>query len=150
MTLGKGLGGGVPLSALLAKKHCSCFEMGDQGGTYCGNPLVCAAGVAVMHNLLAEGFLENIRVKGEELASGLRAISKDFGLGEVRGAGMLLALELRGNDGAQVVKLAREAGFLLNAPRPHLLRFMPALNTSSAEIAEGIAILRQVIRTVTQ
>ncbi len=150
MTLGKGLGGGVPLSALLAKKFCSCFEMGDQGGTYCGNPLVCAAGVAVMHSLLADGFLENSRVKGEELAVGLRAISKEFGLGEVRGAGMLLALELAGNDGTQVVKLAREAGLLLNAPRPHLLRFMPALNTTSVEIAEGMEILRQVIRTVIQ
>lgn len=150
MTLGKGLGGGVPLSALLAKKSCSCFEMGDQGGTYCGNPLVCAAGVAVMHSLLAEGFLDNSRVKGEELAEGLRAISGEFGLGEVRGAGMLLALELGGNDGTQVVKLAREAGLLLNAPRPHLLRFMPALNTTPAEIAEGLEILRQVIRTITQ
>lgn len=150
MTLGKGLGGGVPLSALLAKKFCSCFEMGDQGGTYCGNPLVCAAGVAVMHSLLAEGFLENSRVKGEELAEGLRAISKGFGLGEVRGTGMLLALELGENDGAQVVKLAREAGLLLNAPRPHLLRFMPALNTTSSEISEGMEVLRQVIRTVTQ
>lgn len=150
MTLGKGLGGGVPLSALLAKKFCSCFETGDQGGTYCGNPLVCAAGVAVMHSLLAEGFLEDGRVKGEELAAGLRAVSKEFGLGEVRGVGMLLALELGGNDGMQVVKLAREAGLLLNAPRPHLLRFMPALNTTSTEIAEGMEILRHVIRTVTQ
>ena len=148
MTLGKGLGGGVPLSALLAKKFCSCFEMGDQGGTYCGNPLVCAAGVAVMHSLLADGFLENSRVKGEELAMGLRSISKEFGLGEVRGAGMLLALELGGNDGTQAVKLAREAGLLLNAPRPHLARFMPALNTTSSEIAEGTEILRQVIQAV--
>jgi acetylornithine/N-succinyldiaminopimelate aminotransferase len=124
--------------------------MGDQGGTYCGNPLVCAAGVAVMHSLLAEDFLENSRATGEDLAGGLRAISKEFGLGEVRGAGMLLALELGGNDGAQAVKLAREAGLLLNAPRPHLLRFMPALNTTPAEVAEGLSILRQVIRTLTQ
>ena len=150
MTLGKGLGGGVPLSALLAKKFCSCFEMGDQGGTYCGNPLVCAAGVAVMHSLLAEGFLDNSRVKGEELAEGLGAISEEFGLGEVRGAGMLLALELGRIEGAQVVKFAREAGLLLNAPRPHLLRFMPALNTTSGEIAEGMEVLRQVIRTVAE
>ncbi|HXU93972.1 MAG TPA: acetylornithine transaminase [Gallionella sp.] len=150
MTLGKGLGGGVPLSALLAKKSCSCFEIGDQGGTYCGNPLVCAAGVAVMHSLLADGFLENSRSKGAELAAALRAMAEEFGLGEVRGAGMLLALELGRIEGAQVVELAREAGLLLNAPRPHLLRFMPALNTTSAEIAEGIAILRQVIGTVVQ
>lgn len=150
MTLGKGLGGGVPLSALLAKKFCSCFEMGDQGGTYCGNPLVCAAGVAVMQSLLAQDFLENSRARGDELAGGLRAISKEFSLGAVRGAGMLLALELRGNEGMQVIKLARESGLLLNAPRPHLLRFMPALNTTSAEVAEGMNVLRQVMRTIYQ
>ncbi len=103
-----------------------------------------------MHSLLAEDFLENSRVKGEELAEGLRAISKEFGLGEVRGAGMLLALELGGNVGTQLVKHAREAGLLLNAARPHILRFMPALNTTASEIAEGMEILRQVIRTVTQ
>lgn len=150
MTLGKGLGGGVPLSALLAKKSCACFEFGDQGGTYCGNPLVCAAGVAVMRTLLADGFLANSRSKGAELAAGLRAIAAEFGCGEVRGAGMLLALELKGNQGAQAVELARQAGLLLNAPRPHLLRFMPALNTTSAEIAEGLALLRQVIGSVVQ
>ena len=143
MTLGKGIGGGVPLSALLAKKACSCFAPGDQGGTYCGNPLVCAAGLAVVHALLADKFLEGVRRVGHLLARGLRQISSEFGLGEVRGQGMLLALELGRGDAHEIVAAARGAGLLVNAPRAHCLRFMPALNTTEEEIAEGLDLLRQ-------
>jgi acetylornithine/N-succinyldiaminopimelate aminotransferase len=145
MTLGKGLGGGVPISALLAKQACSCFVPGDQGGTFCGNPLVCAAALSVVESLTADGFLEQSRAVGLHLEAGLREISAKFGLGRVRGRGMLLALEL-GFDGApQIVERARERGLLLNAPRPHCLRFMPALNTTTAEVAEGIGILSRVV-----
>lgn len=147
MTLGKGLGGGVPLSALVAKASCSCFAPGDQGGTYCGNPLACAAGVAVIETLLAEGFLAATRHAGERLAEGLGALSREFGLGEVRGTGLLLALELGQEVAPDVVTRAREEGLLLNAPRPHCLRFMPALNTTEDEIEEGLRILRRVIRS---
>ncbi|MEI7431399.1 MAG: acetylornithine transaminase [Betaproteobacteria bacterium] len=145
MTLGKGIGGGVPLSALLAKQACSCFVPGDQGGTYCGNPLMCAAGLAVMHSLLAEGFLTVSQQISMVMADGLRALSDEFGLGEVRGQGWLQALELGGQSSSQVVTLARERGLLLNAPRPNCLRFMPALNTTLAELDEGFEILRQTL-----
>ncbi|MBS1191268.1 MAG: aminotransferase class-III [Rhodocyclaceae bacterium] len=148
MTLGKGLGGGIPLSALLAKESCSCFAPGDQGGTYCGNPLVCAAGVAVINSLLADGFLEASRDAGQQLADGLKAVSEEFALGEVRGKGLLLALELGRELGPEIVSRARDAGLLLNAPRPHCLRFMPALNTTPAEIQEGIQVLRRIVREV--
>ncbi|MTJ79728.1 MAG: acetylornithine transaminase [Telmatospirillum sp.] len=145
MTLGKGLGGGVPLSALLAKRQVSCFEPGDQGGTFCGNPLCCAAGVAAMRSLAAPGFLEGMRSVGLSLADGLRALSRDLGLGDVRGRGMLLALELGSDTAPGVVERARDAGLLINAPRPHCLRFMPALNTTAAEVAEGLGLLRAVL-----
>lgn len=145
MTLGKGLGGGVPLSALLAKTACCCFEPGDQGGTFCGNPLMCAAGVAVMRSLLADGFLEASRAVGAQLADGLTDLAKEFQLGQVRGHGWLLALELGRDMAAQVVTLARSQGLLLNAPRPNCLRFMPALNSTPAEVREGLALLRQVL-----
>lgn len=147
MTLGKGIGGGVPLSALLAKKACSCFVPGDQGGTYCGNPLSCAAGAAVLRTLSGDGFLAQVRSVGAELAAGLMAISAEFGLGEVRGSGLLLALELGRDGAADVVLAARERGLLLNAPRPQCLRFMPALNTSRTEVAAGLALLRAVLAT---
>lgn len=124
MTLGKGLGGGVPISALLAKQSCSCFEYGDQGGTFCGTPLITAVGVAVIRHLLSDGFLEASRQVGAQLADGLIALSKEFSLGAVRGKGTLLALELGSDAGSKIVNAARDRGLLLNAPRPHCLRFM--------------------------
>jgi len=143
MTLGKGIGGGVPLAALLAKKACSCFAPGDQGGTYCGNPLVCAAGLAVLETLTEGGFLAGVRNIGTQFAEELRSLAADFGLGEVRGRGLLLALELGSDTAPEVVARARDLGLLVNAPRPHCLRFMPALNTTVEELAEGVALLRQ-------
>lgn len=146
MTLGKGLGGGVPISALLAKQSCACFEYGDQGGTFCGTPLATAAGLAVIRTLLSDGFLENSRQATSHLADGLKAVSQEFGLGEVRGKGALLALELNANKGSEIVAAAREKGLLLNAPRPHCLRFMPPLNITDAEVDEGLGLLRQVLK----
>lgn len=148
MTLGKGLGGGTPLSALLARKEVSCFVPGDQGGTFCGNPLICAAGVAVMETLLAPGFLPRSQALAALFAERLRALSLQKGLGEVRGQGWLLALELGQDCAPRIVEEARHQGLLLNAPRPHCLRFMPALNTTEAQIDEGISILRQILNTV--
>lgn len=148
MTLGKGLGGGVPISALLARAACSCFEPGDQGGTYCGNPLVCAVGLAVMRELTREGFLDAVQASGEALAAALRQLSAEFGLGQVRGQGLLLALEMPAGNSAEVVLRARERGLLINAPRPNTLRFMPALNTTAGEIEEGMGLLRQALADV--
>ena len=145
MTLGKGIGGGVPLAALLAKKSCSCFAPGDQGGTYCGNPLVCAAGLAVLGTLNSGGFLPAVwRIAGLFIEE-LRHLSAEFGLGEVRGRGLLLALELGRDIAPDVVARARDLGLLINAPRPHCLRFMPALSTTADELSEGMALLRQAL-----
>ncbi|MDP5240567.1 acetylornithine transaminase [Uliginosibacterium sp. 31-16] len=146
MTLGKGIGGGVPLAALLARESVCCFEYGDQGGTYCGNPLMCAAGLAVMQSLARADFLARVNTLGEQLAMGLRRLSQRFGLGEVRGRGLLLALVLSRDLGAEVVLQARERGLLLNSPRPDLLRFMPALNSTHAEIEEGLELLGGVLQ----
>jgi len=134
MTLGKGLGGGVPLAALAARAAVCCFEPGDQGGTFNGNPLMTAAGCAVMQALLAPGFLEEVARKGEHLRLRLEQLSARHGLGEVRGQGLLLALELGSDLGPLLVERARERGLLLNSPRASVLRFMPALNVGEAEI----------------
>jgi acetylornithine/N-succinyldiaminopimelate aminotransferase len=134
MTLGKGIGGGVPLAALLAREAACCFEHGDQGGTYNGNPLMTAVGAAVLEALLAPGFLQGVAARGEQLERGLAALSRQRGLGEVRGRGLLMALDLGRDAGASVVEHARANGLLLNSPRPNTLRFMPALNVSAEEI----------------
>jgi acetylornithine/N-succinyldiaminopimelate aminotransferase len=146
MTLGKMLGGGVPLAALVAKEVVSCFSHGDQGGTFNGNPLMAAVGIAVMDAVLAPGFLESVQDRGAELSQGLSALSARHGLGEVRGRGLLIALDLKHDIGANVVELARNAGLLLNAPRPNLLRFMPALNVTREEIDAMLGILDQVLQ----
>lgn len=145
LTLGKGIGGGVPLAALLAKRAASCFEAGDQGGTYNGNPLCCAAGIAVLNTLLEPGFLQQVVASGEYLAKGLTQLSGQYELGEVRGRGLLLALNTASIDARQIVAAALEQGLLINAPRPETLRFMPALTVSSDEIDTMLSILNGVI-----
>lgn len=148
MTLGKGIGAGVPLAALLAKEEVCCFEPGDQGGTYNGNPLMAAAGCAVIEEILRPGFLEHTREMGESLRYGLEQLSLKYGLGEVRGAGLLLALVLSDAKGDAIVEKAREQGLIINAARPDTLRFMPALNVTLDEIAICLGILDQVLGEV--
>jgi acetylornithine/N-succinyldiaminopimelate aminotransferase len=138
MTLGKGIGGGVPLAALLATDAASCFEHGDQGGTFNGNPLMCAAGLAVLEQVGKPDFLKSVSETGLYLESELQRMSARHGLGEVRGQGLLLALDLKRPIAASIVAQAFERGLLLNAPQPDALRFMPALNVTRAEIAEMI------------
>ena len=142
MTLGKGLGAGVPLAALLASAGASCFEYGDQGGTFNGNPLMAAVGCAVMEAVDRKEFLETVAANGSYLAERLRALSANLGHGEVRGRGLLLALELRGLDAKKVASNALDRGLLINAPRPDSLRLMPALNVSLDEIDQMMALLR--------
>lgn len=148
MTLGKGIGGGVPLAALLCKEAFACFEPGDQGGTYNGNPLMTAVGVAVIKALLAPGFLQSVVDQGYYLQAGLKKLVEKHGLEGERGEGLLRALKLGAPIGGQIVEIARDlapTGLLLNSPRPDLLRFMPALNVTSAEIDQMIELLSGIL-----
>jgi acetylornithine/N-succinyldiaminopimelate aminotransferase len=145
MTLGKGIGGGVPLAALLAKEDVCCFEHGDQGGTYNGNALMTAAGLAVLETVGAPAFLRAVESMGAYLAGELERLSARHGLGSVRGRGLLLALDLGRPIGGDVVTRAREAGLLINSPRPDSLRFMPALNVTREEIGQMIAMLDRAL-----
>lgn len=151
MTLGKGIGGGVPLAALLATDAAACFVPGDQGGTYNGNPLMTAVGISVIEQLLAPGFLESVRAKGALLSKELSAISQEFNLLGERGEGLLRALILNQDVGSKLVELARDqnpVGLLINSPRPNLLRFMPALNVSNEEILQMCQMLRVLLKEV--
>jgi acetylornithine/N-succinyldiaminopimelate aminotransferase len=141
MTLGKGIGAGVPLAALLSKKEVSCFVAGEQGGTYNGNPLMTAVGIAVIDLLTSTGFFDDLQIRSEYLTEKLIEISQKFGLGEVRGRGMLQALNTGDKNSSEIVKKAMENGLILNAPRPDTLRFMPSLLTSKDEIDLMINIL---------
>ncbi len=146
MTLGKGLGGGVPLAALVAVDHACCFEYGDQGGTFNGSPLMAAVGCAVVDTVRRPEFLAAVTAMGDYLMTRLDALSAALGHGEVRGRGLLVALELRGLDASKVARAAMDRGLLINAPRPDALRFMPALNVSRDEIDQMLALLEASLR----
>ena len=151
MTLGKGIGGGVPLAALLATDAVACFVPGDQGGTYNGNPLMTAVGISVIEQLLAPGFLESVKAKGELLKSELLKLCAEFHLEGERGEGLLRALMLGKDIGGKLVELARDRnpeGLLINSPRPNLLRFMPALNVSDDEIRQMCNMLRELLKEI--
>jgi acetylornithine/N-succinyldiaminopimelate aminotransferase len=159
MTLGKGLGGGVPLAALCAKEAVSVFEPGEQGGTFNGSPLMTAVGCAVMEEMLKPGFLASVADTGKYLSERLSDLVRELGLSHERGWGLLRALDLGADFGGPVVAYARDGlekhpgwestGLLLNAPRPDTLRFMPALNVTRDEIdrmIEGARIGIEAVR----
>jgi acetylornithine/N-succinyldiaminopimelate aminotransferase len=141
MTLGKGLGGGVPLSAVLANARASCFEHGDQGGTYNGNPLVTAVGKVVLDTVSEPVFLEQVCKREAELKVGLRQLSEYHDIVEVRGRGLLYAVRLATSRAAEVSRKAFDLGLLINAAKPDVLRFMPSLRVSSSEMNRFIDLL---------
>jgi acetylornithine/N-succinyldiaminopimelate aminotransferase len=156
MTLGKGLGGGVPLAALCAKDEVSVFAHGEQGGTFNGSPLMTAVGCAVMEALLAPGFLDGVATTGAHLGRQFEGLVGELGLSHERGLGLLRALDLGVPAAGRAVAYARDqlekhpgwesTGLLLNAPRPDTLRFMPALNVTPAEIDQMIEGARIAIK----
>lgn len=148
MTLGKGIGGGVPLAALLATKEACCFAHGDQGGTFNGNPLMCAAGLAVIEEIGRPEFLKSVAETGRYVEAELQRLSARHGLGEVRGRGLLLALDLKLPIAPALASRAFDMGLLLNAPQPDTLRFMPALNVTREDVAEMIEMLDVVLTKV--
>lgn len=151
MTLAKGIGGGVPLAALLARQEVCVFSHGDQGGTYNGNPLMAAVGVAVFDALAAPGFMESVNARAKQLSEGLLALSAKYGMKGERGMGLLRALVMDRDDGPAIVEAARNLtpnGLLLNAPRGNLLRFMPALNVTAEEIDAMLTQLDGLIAAV--
>jgi acetylornithine/N-succinyldiaminopimelate aminotransferase len=148
MTLAKGLGGGVPLAALVAHRDVSCFDYGDQGGTFCGNPLMAAVGCAVIQEITKPGFLSRVTQAGATLTTHLNTLSRKHGAGAVRGKGLLLALDLKRPIATHVAELALTRGLLINAPRPDSLRFMPALNVTDAEINQMADILDGVLTDI--
>ncbi len=146
MTLGKGLGGGVPIAALLATNNASCFVHGDQGGTWCGNPLMTAVGSAVIEQVSQPKFLAAITENGQYLYDGLSELSASHDHGPVRGRGLLLAMQLNKACGSEIVDQALANHLLINAPRADCLRFMPALNVSREEINTMLNTLDDVFK----
>jgi acetylornithine/N-succinyldiaminopimelate aminotransferase len=135
-TLGKGLGAGLTISAVLASERAACFELGDNGSTHGGNPLMASVALAVCRVIADPSFLAAVEQRGRELASTLTILATRWGRASVRGRGLLAAIVLDDAFAAPLAELARAEGLLLNAARPTILRFMPQLRVSSAEMRE--------------
>ncbi|MEX5589314.1 aspartate aminotransferase family protein [Pseudomonas urmiensis] len=136
ITLGKGLGGGVPLAALLARGTACCAEPGELEGSHHGNALMSAAGLAVLRTVLEPGFFEHVQDSGRHLREGLSRLAGRYGQGEVRGQGLLWALQLQEDLAQELVEAALHEGLLLNAPQADVVRFSPALTVNKGNIDE--------------
>jgi len=141
VTLGKGLGGGAPISALLANNALCCFQPGDQGSTFGGNPLLAAVASAVLAQVNSSEFQKRIEQSGEKLKQGLESV---YGVGSVRGRGLLLAVDIPAGNASALVLKALEHKLLINAPNDHCLRFMPALTVQHSSIDSVIALLAEM------
>ena len=139
ISLGKGLGGGVPIGAFMSKDACMSLEPGDHGSTFGGNPLTTAAAYASTKYIVDHDMSANALEMGERLMAGLEGLKSRFDfISEARGMGLLVALEFDGDIAAKVVAQSNEDGLLLNPVRPNAIRFMPPLNVSAGEIDEGV------------
>ncbi len=149
MTLAKGLGGGVPIGAFMAKKHAAVLTPGDHGTTFGGNPLACAVGYTVVDYVIKRKVLANAKKSGARLTKGLQKLQKKHRfVTEVRGQGLLQAIQFKDDISGDVLTAAIKNGLLLNAPRPNTLRFMPPLVITTPEVDEGMKRLDTAIGEV--
>ncbi|MFE3165147.1 acetylornithine transaminase [Streptomyces sp. NPDC059224] len=133
VTLAKQLGGGLPLGATVAfGRAADLLQPGHHGTTFGGNPVACAAGLAVLDTIENEGLLENVKRQSEKLRDGIEDLGHRL-IDYVRGAGLLLGIVLTEPLAGQVQQAAQEAGFLVNAPAPDVVRLMPPLNLRDDE-----------------
>jgi acetylornithine/N-succinyldiaminopimelate aminotransferase len=142
MTLAKGLGSGVPIGAFLAKERASVFAPGEHGSTYGGNPLVCAAGFAVLKFIIDNDIPNKVKQVGQYFTGGLEKLKTKFGfIAEIRGQGLLLALAFTDNIAEEVALACLNEGFLVNPVKPNALRFMPPLIITERDVDEALGIL---------
>ena len=146
MAIAKGLGGGVPIGAFLAKDKASVFALGDHGSTFGGNPLACAAGFATLKYILEQNVVENCRNMGNYLMSRLLSLKAKYDfIIEVRGRGLLIAMEFSSDIAENVVQACLQERLLLNAVKPSAIRFMPPLIIGEKEVDEAVGIVERVL-----
>lgn len=146
MTLGKGIGGGFPLSALLAKEKLNIFDPGDQGGTYTGQPLAMSVGLAVLREILDKDLVENSRKMGDLMRKQLCELSKQYEIENVRGQGLLIAFDLLQTKGNDLVNKCLQDGLLINSPRDSSIRLMPPLVVKEKEVEKLLVLLKSNLK----
>ncbi|MEU9436135.1 acetylornithine transaminase [Streptomyces sp. NPDC048252] len=145
VTLAKGLGGGLPLGATIAfGRAAELLQPGHHGTTFGGNPVACAAGLAVLDTIENEGLLENVKRQSEKLRTGIEGAGHSL-IDYVRGAGLLLGIVLTEPRAPQVRAAAQEAGFLVNVPAPDVVRLMPPLNLGDDEVEAFLGALPAIL-----
>ncbi|HET6781262.1 MAG TPA: acetylornithine transaminase [bacterium] len=152
LTLAKALGGGVPIGAVLAKEHIAqAFQHGDHGSTFGGNFLATAAALAVVTTIERDGLVRHAAELGAYLVDQLRALARKHSvITEVRGLGLMIAVELSTETGPEIVDAARERGLLLNAVQPNTLRLVPPLVITRQDVDEAVQILDATLAAVAQ
>ena len=149
MTLAKGLGGGLPIGAVIAfGSAADLFVPGDHGSTFGGNPVSCAAALAVINTIESQGLLEHVSRMGAHLSQSIVALEHD-NIAGVRGVGLLQAVVLQGVTGSAVEAAARAKGFLVNAVAPDAIRLAPPLVITQVEIDEFVQALPQILTEAT-
>jgi acetylornithine/N-succinyldiaminopimelate aminotransferase len=151
IALAKGLGSGMPIGACLARGEAAeVFKPGSHGSTFGGNPLACSAALATLGAIEEENLLENARVRGEAIHSGLRqALAGVHGVVDIRGEGMMMGIELD-RPCAELVAVARDAGVLINVTADTVVRLVPPLIYGEAEVNVLVAVVSGVIKNYLQ
>lgn len=152
-TSAKGLGGGIPIGAMLCKSFCDVFQPGDHASTFGGNPFACGVALAVCRSLEQENILDNVQARGEQLRAGLRAIAEKYPhlIAEVRGWGLINGLVLNSDielTSSIVVQSAIDAGVLLVPAGPKVVRFVPPLIVSAEEVDQALRAVEQAMAAV--
>nr|WP_144416120.1 aspartate aminotransferase family protein [Calothrix sp. 336/3] len=152
-TSAKGLGGGVPIGALMSKKFCDVFQPGDHASTFGGNPFVCAIALTVCEFLEKERILENVQARGEQLRAGLRAIASQYPqqITDVRGWGLINGMELNADiplTASDIVNAAINQGVLLVPAGPKVVRFVPPLIVTEAEVNQALQAVAQAMASL--
>ncbi len=146
MALAKGLGSGMPVGAIMAKDEASVFVPGDHGGTFGGNPVACAAGYATLKFIIDNDIAGNARKVGRYFAAGLEKLKQKFSfISDVRGLGLLLALEFSSDIAPSALTACLKEGLLVNQLKPNMLRFIPPLIIGKEEVDEALGILEKAL-----
>ena len=149
MTLAKGLGSGVPIGAILAKDRASVFVPGDHGSTFGGNVLTCAASYAALRFIIDNDIAGNAKRVGSYFITGLEGLKQKFDfITDVRGCGLLIALEFSRDIAQSVLMACLDGGLLVNRLKPSALRFMPPLIIGNEEVDEALGILDRALSSV--
>lgn len=153
-TSAKGLGGGIPIGAMMSKKSCDIFQPGEHASTFGGNPFACGVALSVCQTLEKENILENVREQGARLREGLRAIALKYPqhISEVRGWGLINGMEIKAEsslNAADFVKAAMDEGLLLVPAGTKVVRFVPPLIVTEIEINQALQAVEKVLEKIT-